>query len=157
MQSHRLTVHFRLFLLVSVTLVSVTANGQELNERFPNELNSDVEEPRIALPEVRRTAPFRRVSRSRRQSNDALVELCKESVDTTARRLLSTESHTPWQIMHGLLALRHDFQIQHEGQSISGLDWVAQGQVFDNEYWRKYGSSRGSWWYNKRCVRTRIC
>ncbi len=140
MQSHRLTVHFRLFLLVSVSLVSVTADGQELNDRFPNELNSDVEEPRIALPEVRRTSPFRRVSRSRRQSNDELIELCKESVDTTARRLLSTESHTPWQIMHGLLALRHDFQIQHEGQAISGLDWVAQGQVFDNEYW--FESSR---------------
>ncbi|MEO2019886.1 MAG: methyltransferase domain-containing protein [Fuerstiella sp.] len=140
MQPQRLTVHFRLFLLVSATLLPVTANGQELNERFPNELNSDVEEPRIALPEVHRGSPFRRVSRSRRKSNDELIELCKESVDTTARRLLSTESHTPWQIMHGLLALRHDLQILHQGQSISGLDWVGQGQVFDDEYW--FESSR---------------
>ncbi|MCP4782043.1 MAG: methyltransferase domain-containing protein [Fuerstiella sp.] len=140
MQPQRLTVHFRLFLLVSVTLLPVTANSQELNERFPNELNSDVEEPRIALPEVHRGSPFRRVSRSRRPSNDELIKLCKESVDTTARRLLSTESHTPWQIMHGLLALRHDFQILHQGQSISGLDWVAQGQIFDDEYW--FESSR---------------
>jgi protein-L-isoaspartate O-methyltransferase len=135
MQPQKLTIYFRLFLLVSVALLSVTANGQQLNERFPNELNSDIEEPRIALPEVQSRSRFRTVSRSRQKSNDSLIELCKESVDTTARRLLSTESHTPWQIMHGLLALRHDFQIQHEGQSISGLDWVAQGQVFDGEYW----------------------
>ena len=140
MQPQRLTLHFRLILLVSFALLSVTANAQELNERFPNELNSDIEEPRIALPEVKSRSRFRTVSRSRQRSNDALIELCKESVDTTARRLLSTESHTPWQIMHGLLALRHDFQIQHEGQSISGLDWVAQGQVFDGEYW--FESSR---------------
>ncbi|MDG1895398.1 MAG: methyltransferase domain-containing protein [Fuerstiella sp.] len=140
MQPQRLTFHFRLFLLVSVTLLSVTANAQELNERFPNELNSDIEEPRIALPEVQRKSRFRTVSRSRQKSNDALIELCKESVDTTARRLLSTESHTPWQIMHGLLALRRDFQIEHEDQSISGLDWVSEGQVFDGEYW--FESSR---------------
>lgn len=140
MQPQRLTLHFRLILLVSVALLSVSANAQELNERFPNELNSDIEEPQIALPEVKSRSRFRTVSRSRQRSNDALIELCKESVDTTARRLLSTESHTPWQIMHGLLALRHDFQIQHEGQAISGLDWVAQGQVFDGEYW--FESSR---------------
>ncbi len=140
MQPQRLTLHFWLILLVSAALLDVGANGQELNEGFPNELNSDVEEPRIALPEVKSRSRFFTVSRSRQKSNDALIELCKESVDTTARRLLSTESHTPWQIMHGLLALRHDFQIQHEGQTISGLDWVAQGQVFDDEYW--FESSR---------------
>ena len=90
---------------------------------------------RSDLPEVAaKKNPFRNVAQGvRKDSRDPLVKICQEAVDTTARRLLSTEQHTPWQVMHALLGLRRDFVILHDGQQISGLDWVSQGQVFDNE------------------------
>lgn len=108
-----------------------------LEELNTNELNTDVEEPAIELPEsTQKRNPFRNVSQGvRKESRDKLVILAQQAVDTTARRMLSTEQHTPWQMMHALLGLRHDFQLLHKDQTVSGLDWICQGQTFDSEYW----------------------
>ncbi|MEQ9406642.1 MAG: methyltransferase domain-containing protein [Fuerstiella sp.] len=135
MQPRWLPTFFWLNLLVLATLPGNSAWGQtDSNDEF--ELQTNINEPQIALPEHRGRSPFRSVSRSRRQSsNDRLVQLCQEAVDTTSRRLLSTDQHTPWQMMHALLGLRDDFQILHNGTPVSGLDWISEGQVFDNEYW----------------------
>ena len=102
-----------------------------------NELNTDVEEPSIELPESEpKRNPFRNVSQGvRKESKDPLVVLTQEAVDTTARRMLSTDLHTPWQMMHALLGVRHDFQLLHGEQTVSGLDWISEGQMFDNEHW----------------------
>lgn len=137
MHPQRLPYFFSLLLLVSAVFFRhVSVNAEPADESFPNELNTDHEEPQIDLPEHKTDSKFRLAARTERKpSPDKLVELCKSAVDTTSRRLLSTEQHTPWQIMHGLLGLRQQFQILHEGEPISGLDWVAQGQVFDNEFW----------------------
>ena len=122
-------------LILAFFQISSSVQAQTAAEAVPHSLGIDVEEPEIALPELDHTSPFRMVSRSRRRdTQDELVLLCREAVDTTSRRLLSTDQHTPWQMMHALLGLRQDFQILHNGQAISGLDWVTQGQIFDNEY-----------------------
>lgn len=135
---------FPLCLLIPILLAtSLTVIGDEkpsgpdIDDLNRNELNNNVDEPQIDLPEVRnRPNPFRNVSQGvRKESRDPLVRLSQNAVDTTARRLLSTDQHTPWQMMHALLGLRHDFALQHEGQTISGLDWISEGQSFDNEYW----------------------
>ncbi|MEZ6133061.1 MAG: methyltransferase domain-containing protein [Planctomycetaceae bacterium] len=146
MQLRRLTDSASLFLLLLLPLVlvtNVTANGDEprldldSDDLNPHELNVNVDEPKIDIPEVhRKQNPFRNVSQGvRAPSRDPLVSLCQEAVDTTTRRLLSTEQHTPWQMIHALLGLRHDFMLQHGDQVVSGLEWIAQGQTFDNEYW----------------------
>jgi len=104
-----------------------------------NELNSAVEEPLVNLPEVDSTSPFRSVSR-RRNPNPAtdqskLIELAEDAVGSARRRLLATDINTPWQMMHGLLALRRDFQVKQNGKIISGLDWVSSGPMYEGEPW----------------------
>jgi len=104
-----------------------------------NELNSTVEEPLIYLPEAGAGSPFRSVSRPRAvtsiSDDAALIKLAEDAVDSTRRRLLSVEANSPWQIMHGLLALRHNFEIKKDGKIISGMDWVASGPRFEGEPW----------------------
>jgi len=100
-----------------------------------SELGTEVQEPQIPLPEYGSNV-FRLISKTHRKpSRDKLVELTMEAVETTERRLLSTNQHTPWQILHALLGLRMEFNILHEGKPVSGLDWVAEGQKFDGDHW----------------------
>lgn len=105
-----------------------------------SELKVDAVEPRIDLPEVtRKSNSSLRVTTislgKRKESRDGLVKLAQEAVDTTARRLLSSEQHTPWQMTHALLGLRQEFNIMDRGQEVNGLDWIAQGQVFNGDHW----------------------
>ena len=62
---------------------------------------------------------------------DELLQIVDSAIDITSRRYLSGEVHTPWQIMHGLLALRHDFRIKVDGEKVSALEWLRQGQTFN--------------------------
>jgi len=144
MPRRRLDESFSLLLILPFVLATaLTARGDDArldldsDDLNPHELNVNVDEPKIDIPEVEhKHNPFRNVSQGKRSpSQDPLVKLCQEAVDTTTRRLLSTDQHTPWQMLHALLGLRHDFMLQHDGQVVNGLEWIAQGQVFDNEYW----------------------
>ena len=114
MEPRRLSPSFWLILLVSTfNSQPLTAQDTADDDYFPTELNSNVEEPSIALPERKTHKNFRLASKAvRKASGDKLVQLVNEAVDTTSRRLLSTDKHTPWQIMHALLGLREDFQIE---------------------------------------------
>lgn len=123
---------FRQILLMCVVFTPGMAHG---DEDFPNELNSSVEEPKVRIPDVGNDAPFRSASQTKVKSTDSLVQLAQEAIGATQRRLLSTDQHTPWQIMHGLLALRHDFQVKHNGTAVSGLNWISTGPTFDNVRW----------------------
>jgi len=126
----------RQFLLISLVCVPIC---QADNLPVPNELNSPVEEPLVSLPEISVGSPFRSASRPRNLAplidQDQLIQLTEDAVDSTRRRLLSTDINTPWQIMHGLLALRRNFEIRKNGRIISGLDWVSAGPTFKDEAW----------------------
>ncbi len=137
MQPKRLLTFLFALILFAVSLAApTTVVAQQFDDEFPTELNTNHKEPAIELPEHKGPSPYRRISHTRRQpSSDKLVQLCQEAVNTTARRMLSTDQHTPWQIMHALLGLREEFQILHDGAPVSGLNWVSEGQVFTNEYW----------------------
>lgn len=104
-------------------------------ESFPNELNSPVDEPQVIVREHSDKVPVRQASREIQQSTDPLVKLAWETREATRRRLLSTAQHTPWQMMHGLLGLRHDFLISHNGEAINGLEWMRTGPTYQNEPW----------------------
>jgi len=105
----------------------------------PNELNTTVEEPLIYLPEEGADSPFRSISRPRMitsvSDDAALIKLAEDAVDSTRRRLLAVETNSPWQIMHGLLALRREFQLKKGDQVISGMDWVSSGPSYEGESW----------------------
>jgi hypothetical protein len=59
-----------------------------------------------------------------------LKSLVNDAVRITSRRFLTADVHTPWQIMHGILALRKHFEIKVDGKKVSALDWLAKGQQF---------------------------
>lgn len=65
---------------------------------------------------------------------DALLKQVDEAVDVNSRRYLVANSHSPWQIFHGILALRQNFQVKLGDQKVSAIDWVATAEPkFDNE------------------------
>lgn len=92
-------------------------------------------EPSTHLLEGSVRIPLRLASKSISESNDPLVKLVWETRETQRRRLLSTEEHTPWQIMHALLGLRQDLLIMHDGQVTSGLEWIRTGPLYQSECW----------------------
>lgn len=92
-------------------------------------------EPIAVLSSGGGRVPVRQASREITDSADSLLKLVWDTRETTRTRLLSTKDHTPWQIMHGLLGLRSDFLILHNGQVVNGLDWIRTGPTFRNEPW----------------------
>ncbi|MCA9010678.1 MAG: hypothetical protein KDB01_13090, partial [Planctomycetaceae bacterium] len=116
-----------------------------------NELNSAIDEPQVILDEHSTNAVMRPAPLAIQQAKDPLVKLVYETREAQRRRLLSTSEHTPWQIMHGMLALREDFLIRHNGQPVSCLEWIKSGPIFEHESWFQktqvrvlsgYGSNR---------------
>ena len=100
-----------------------------------NELNSPTPEPLVTLDEHTSNAVMRPSPTWVQQSKDPLVKLVYETREAQRRRLLSTAEHTPWQIMHGMLALREEFLIRHNGQPVSCMEWIKSGATFENESW----------------------
>jgi hypothetical protein len=66
---------------------------------------------------------------------EPLLQLVDDAVDRTTRRYLEATQHTPWQIMHGLLALRKEYVIKHNGQPVNALEWISNGATWQREYW----------------------
>lgn len=65
---------------------------------------------------------------------DALLKQVDEAIDVNSRRYLVANSHSPWQIFHGILALRQNFQVKLGDQKVSAIDWIATSEPrFDNE------------------------
>ena len=118
----------RIFAIVALfALLPVSAFGQiKLSPgRVPigdNELNSPIAEPQVTLDENSSNAVMRPTPTWVQQSKDPLVKLVYQTREAQRRRLLSTAEHTPWQIMHGMLALREEFLIRHNGQHVSCLE-----------------------------------
>lgn len=115
--------------------ILVVLSGRVPADDFPNELNSSVPEPRILLHEHADAGKVRATSSRILNSSDPLVKLVHDTRESSRRRLLSTSEHTPWQIMHGLLGLRHDFVIRHNGATVSGIEWISSGPMFRGEHW----------------------
>ena len=71
---------------------------------------------------------------------DPLAVACDEAIRVTAARLLTGESRTarsnsPWQIGHGLMALRGDYTLIADGRRVRALDWLATGPTFKGDPW----------------------
>ena len=64
---------------------------------------------------------------------DPLSRQIDEAIEVSSRRYLTVGLHTPWQIMHGLLALRQDFQIKQGEKKICALEWLANSAVYHGQ------------------------
>ncbi len=130
-------------MLAAITIVSGSVGLGD--EPFSNELGakSPKDEPQVILLESPGKVPIRPASGAVLESKDPLVKLVYETREITRQRLLNTTDHTPWQMMHGLLGLRQDFLINHNGQTINGLDWIKSGPMYKNEPWFQKTSHGG--------------
>jgi len=66
---------------------------------------------------------------------DPLDQQIDRAIDISRRRYLTAGVHSPWQIMHGLLALRQSYVLKLNGEKINALNWIAAGAQFEGEYW----------------------
>lgn len=66
---------------------------------------------------------------------DPLLKLATDAVEVSSRRYLTADMHTPWQVIHGLLAYRQDFQlkVKDSDKKINALEWAASGVTFQGE------------------------
>ncbi len=79
-------------------------------------------------------APGRNVEEPAPQSVDPLLQLINEAIDVSGRRFLTADVHTPWQIIHGLLAYRQDFVLKtKDGRKVNALEWASSGVTFQGE------------------------
>ena len=74
---------------------------------------------------------------------DPLREKAKLAIEISKRRYLDGKLHTPWQILHGMLALRGDYEIKIEGEKTSALEWMQKGQTYDRKPWVKKSAYGG--------------
>jgi len=66
---------------------------------------------------------------------DPLLVDVENAIRISSRRYLTGNVHTPWQIFHGVLALRNEFLIKVDDDKSSALKWMAQGQSYRGEPW----------------------
>src|SRR5260221_765214 len=67
-------------------------------------------------------------------SADPLMEMVEKAIQATHQRRLTAGVHTPWQVVHGILAERWDLSLlkkEHPGEEISGIEWITSGVTFD--------------------------
>ncbi len=118
----------RSVVLAALLICSSTAFAQE--EAISNELGTNVEEPTIGGESNRLE-----VLPVKARYQDQLANTVQAAIDSSRRRTLSTDVHTPWQIMHALLGLREDFKMNKKGRKVDGLEWISNGPKFEGEDW----------------------
>lgn len=65
---------------------------------------------------------------------DPLLDKVDQAIAVTARRRLEVGRHSPWQVVHGVLALRQDMMmVKPDGTEISGIEWMASGALWKGD------------------------
>src|SRR5437868_2024329 len=64
---------------------------------------------------------------------ESLGDLVEQAIQVTSKRRLTAGMHTPWQIVHGILALRWDFMLlAGKGrEEVNAIEWIASGPLYD--------------------------
>ena len=113
----RILCAFAATLLTAASLGSASA-ADPLVPGVPAELSPDIRLVAAAITD---------------DASDPLHLQVDEAIQSTSRRFLTANVHTPWQILHGILALRQDFQIKLDGQKTSALKWLSEGNEWKDE------------------------
>lgn len=81
-----------------------------------------------AIPTTNNTEPPSAPAR------DPLLDDVERAIAVTTLRKLRVGEHTPWQVVHGILALRQDMMmVQKDGSEISGIEWISSGTPWQGE------------------------
>lgn len=115
-------------LILPVVLFSPTTVCAQVRG-ISNELGTNVEEPAIKGERGIEVIPVKS------KYADPLANTVQAAIDSSSRRTLSTDVHTPWQIMHALLGLRKKFKMDKRGRKVNGLEWISNGPKFEGEDW----------------------
>src|SRR5580692_6288480 len=107
--------------LGATALLSTAAFGSHNRLHADDVPQKDLSPPAAASPEAPSAAST---------ISDPLAAQAQQAIDVTSRRFLETEVHTPWQIVHGLLAYRRDYLIKQNGAKVNALNWVASGPEY---------------------------
>ena len=105
-------------LILPVVLFSPTTVCAQVRG-ISNELGTNVEEPAIKGERGIEVIPVKS------KYADPLANTVQAAIDSSSRRTLSTDVHTPWQIMHALLGLRKKFKMDKRGRKVNGLEWIS--------------------------------
>ncbi len=62
---------------------------------------------------------------------DPLLQQVEKAIRINGSRRLDADVHSPWQIMHGVLAYGRNFQLRRGEKLISALDWIASNPRYD--------------------------
>ncbi|WP_437230754.1 hypothetical protein SH661x_002128 [Planctomicrobium sp. SH661] len=68
-------------------------------------------------------------------SADPLIPLVDQAIAITRQRNLDFQVHTPWQILHGLLALRNNYTLKNGDEFVNAIDFITAGAKFKGEGW----------------------
>lgn len=118
--------HGVIAVMIITGLVSLTAAASAQN--------SDSQPPTRALAGSIRIADVK-PQRDTKVKTDPLREQVTRAIEYSRRRFLDGKVHTPWQILHGILALRKDYEIAVDGQKVNALKWIQEGQYHQGQPW----------------------
>lgn len=67
---------------------------------------------------------------------DQFRQLLDRAIETTSKRTLVANSHSPWQIFHCILALRQDTVLRLGDQKVNAIEWLSTTEPeFDKQPW----------------------
>ena len=68
-------------------------------------------------------------------SRDPLLDQVDEAILINQSRYLDVGQHTPWQILHGILAYRNEYQLRSNGRKVSAIEFISNQGRFRGDYW----------------------
>lgn len=69
-------------------------------------------------------------------ASDPFADQIERAIQVTSQRRLTAGVHTPWQVVHGILAQRWDLALLKKdkpNEEISAIEWITSGVTFDGE------------------------
>ncbi|MGE4003021.1 MAG: hypothetical protein AB7I48_22755 [Planctomycetaceae bacterium] len=109
--------------------------GSEEPDGGKEETGPSLQEPLSAPPSMTSQASQQPSSRASAAESDPLLLLVERAIEKSSQRYLDANQHRPWQITHGLLALRRDFVLRDGNRMVNAIDWISNGGKFRGQYW----------------------
>ena len=106
-----------------LTALALTAMGLCSTNSFAQQ-PATVPRLAVATPNPTMAAPVTRQS-------DPMLEQLDQAIEVTSQRFLTADgpkANSPWQIFHGILALKRDFQLKFNGEKFNAIQWIATSE-----------------------------
>jgi hypothetical protein len=68
-------------------------------------------------------------------STDPLMLTVDQAIAVTRQRNLDFQVHTPWQILHGLLALRNNYTLKNGNEFVNAIDYISTSATYKGLRW----------------------